>query len=811
MVPTDLLDRHAERSIAERALARGFDDNVCLTIAGRSGVGKSKFTSHLANGDPTRAYVRITIPRNVSRTLQSGSYLREIAKVFDGIAREEPSVPSFIDKGKKEADREILSDLASAAADIIVPQNIRSVIVKIYKRWTATDEEDWAQKLNLETPENLLHIREFCTSFFQEASIGLVVENAQNIDEFSLAWMENILTVTRGHALLFEWTVDGEYSPSELRDLKEQFEPTCSVWQLILLDKLPLEYALRLIPDREAETRQWLTERYSFWDGNLIPLVDLDVVTPSYSHSLDVQQETLAISNGPASISLSSAAKAINLKQEEQILLFYLVLRGGEIDVRTLLNCHQKVAPNFSELDLKERLVKLEESRLILSAHGSKIAIRHDSIVDELATDLRFVKCQTVAAGNIRSFCEAALADQLQDGQSRHELLYFLLRSQIYLQDAIGALRSINSICALRAVHQSPAVLCDNLFEIVELYDDFDLQIPPDQLEGLILEILAICIRTRIFGPAKQLIEKQKPSGVKPEIAVALVNLGIEKPDIAIIGCKEVLSRKEISKEEKHFAQIVAYVAQRHLGNLADGQSEWKVLLSEVEYSQNSLAGFVFRNAEMFLNPVQSIPFLIKSVRRFEADQNIVQLAYSLNALAGQLIRMNKCRMARPFLLNALKFLKTKPVDSLSVENNLAVLFMKLGDKSHLVGDLLSNAAIALNDSFSRLAVSHNLTRYYDLNDDVARVERSAESTLHQVENRTVNSPQVNNSVVRSLRIISMRHQLIDLVDRIDGLGEEVKSEQDVYTSLSAEEDDGYFVLLSNWSPDLNVILAQAQ
>ncbi len=799
------LDREYERQEIHEIVTGDIENSACIIVAGKSGVGKTSFTKHVASYDSERSYIRVSVTSNLARTLEAGAYLREAAIALDTIANADTGFDKFEQEMQALGRLDVLDELGNLAADLIVPRKVRDKIVLLNDLLTQTGQQDWRKKLYGLAPNNLTEVRDYASAIFKQIPMGLIIENAQNMDEYSANWLSNLTSISKGHIIFLEWTVTDVPFTSELRDIQQSFAPYCSINKLLMLSKLPLNDALSLISDDKYAFKQWLQKQYGLWDGNLIPLVDLALVQST-------ETNILADSNVDESsmIEDSSAAKFGALSNDARLLYFYVLLRGGQLAKQIAIDCHRHSNPNFSTVEFQQILDELEQQRLIRSSHGATITVRHDSLHRDLSVDPRFVKVQMVAAQNTRGYCESKINSKDLGISDSTNLLFFLIRAQLYLEDIAGVLRSIDMICKSTVIHHSPTVLCDILADLGEICKQVNYELPDQALNRVSLEIAAICIRTRIFSPSRSIFKLLRNPSAAVKIASALLCLGMERHERVAQYCQDVAEQYNKDSYLGQYNQIVDYLSKRHLGAIEEGRKIWQQLQVDMKGEKHPLRPFVLRNAEMFCSTRESIPFLIRSIRQFSQLGEDTHAAYSMNALGGQLLRLNKVQLARSFLQKALEILRSQTVDSLSVENNLAVANVRLGDLGPEIEQLFEKAAIGLNEPFNRLCISNNLTSYYFLCGKQKIALGCAYATLDLIRNRTVASPQVNQTILSSLFLISQEYDDPKLRDMLSEIELPSNIEPDVYTfGSSRNKTMPSFILFSNWYPDPQFLLTQ--
>lgn len=803
MKDDSFLDRDPYRTEVLKWLAIEDSSPMCIVIAGGSGVGKSSFTNHVSSKDKRRLYVRVSIPSNVGRTLQAGSYLRRIAIELDTIIQKQSELETFEDRSKKLSRKSAIRDVASSALDIILTKKARKLIISTHEKWTGTGASDWRKKLLGNASSELSDIRQYLTDIFQLLPIGLVIENAQNIDEYSLSWIESVAALSDGHAIFLEWTTIGSSDSSDLRDILNLFKPYCHTTEMIWLQKLPLSFAIQVIPEDRLESREWLASSYGMWDGNLIPLVDLNILVTSTNELISDDSNLLAIDD-------HSAEKFKALSHDQQIVLSVILLSGGQIGKETLLGCLGAIDLDYSVIELNSAIEELARKRLLQPSPGSVVSIRHDSIVNDLAQDLRFVKTTTLAASGIRSYCEKRLAKTEFSNSEFADISFFLLQVQLYLDDVVGAISSIENICTHKATSHSPSVLCDALLDIVALCKRTEIKLPTEIVEHLVQEVLCICIRNRIFAPTENILDLIETPSKSLKLLEALVLLGTEKSKQALALCNLVIKYTAPDSHLSQSAQIISYVADRHLGLIDEGKSNWYSLQEKLTESNSKLAAYVLRNAEMFLSPRASIPFIISSIKAFKHQNNEAQFAYSLNALSGQLLRIKKFKWAKTFFQKALSILDDMAADSLSVENNLAIANVRLNNLGSETLALFERAAIGSNNSFPQLSIANNLTSYYFLIGDEKQAKKSIKITTRLMQRNAIASPQVNRSIYQSLVWISNEYNDPSLIALLKNIDIELDIEPDVYNNKAraSEINSPSFIILTNWYPDPEIVLS---
>ena len=236
MKKDEFVDRREESTKVSKWLTDTHDNPLFIIVAGYSGVGKTSFTRYITLKDIRRIYIRASIPKRIGNTLQAGGYLRRIAIEIDAVIRDQANnLETFEDRAKKLSREAAIQDITDSAIDFLMPRKMRKRIITIYQKFSSTGKFDWRKKLFGGGHTEFSVVREYLTEIFHHIPIGLVIENAQNIDEYSLAWIEHIASITESHAFIFEWTSKDSSDSGELKELLELFRPHCSITEILWL------------------------------------------------------------------------------------------------------------------------------------------------------------------------------------------------------------------------------------------------------------------------------------------------------------------------------------------------------------------------------------------------------------------------------------------------------------------------------------------------------------------------------------------------------------------------------------------------
>jgi tetratricopeptide (TPR) repeat protein len=769
-------------------------NSACLLVGGVPGVGKSALIDEICAALSDVQFVRVAISAGAARTLQSGSYIRKIAAAIDDFSDRVEAAESFGTRKRRADGFSAVREATLLTADLLITKRIRETVVKIGEM--VFDREDRKKAFALPTAEGTSALAKYVSEVLKAIPIGVIIENAQDIDEYSSDTLKSILTVSPHTKIIFEFTIVTESSANALAKYRDELAIVCPSTHFRLVKKLPLEYVVQLIPASRSRAREWISRSYASWDGNLVPLVDIEL------SQFDPETADISVSEQDL------RSKLALLNDDELQLLLYLVVLGGDVKTKELVEIHQAVRPGFFTLELDAALLRLGELNLIKASSPTDIQIAHDAYAHDHSLQTTFLKSSVLAASTLRGYFEARLSEKA-DTESVIYRLQLLLRTQIYLEDAQGSLRSFSQLCDLTASELSPGSFKAMLDDVAQVCAVNGLIVPAQVLGKLRLQLLAICIRTRVFEPCEHLLTEEPPGDAIEAIAHALVYLGTERPQKAYETTNGVLTQGDHSDAAIAFARILLYVALRHLGRVSEGRQRWADFLSESTSEASSSHGFMLRNAEMFVSPRESVPSIIASIRTFRAIDDRLQEAYSLNALGGQLVRLGRFRAGQACFENALELIGEAATDRGSILNNLAVSRIRLEDHLELVSALFEEASITTSSAFARLTLANNLANFACETGDEAGAVRFGGMLRRMVQSESVNSPQVNETAILSLSRLAedLDHPQLALEQNSSIF--EADAEKDTYKTGRPKhlEHRRIYILLTNWYPDLGPLL----
>ncbi len=798
-----VLDRVDEVTAISEWLSSLPNDNTCLIVSARTGVGKSTLTNHLAKQVDDRFFLRVAVSRNVAKTLQSGSYLKALARSIIGLAEIIPEIRNFEEVEIGKSRREAVKQVSLLAVDFVVPEKIRTVLIDAYHKWRGKGQDSWESKFNEVQSASLGEIRNYVRDVLRVAPISLIFENAQNIDEYSLNAILGILTTSIPHAVFLEFTIDDESDYGAIHEMKNRFEQIDCTTALLPLANLPLKELIKLIPKDSLPGNSILSQGYASWNGNLAPLIDLDCLIVKKHAVIPKQFDFQNVSGLTASniAELSDAAASV---------LVHLSILGGEADFGHLSRCIAHGNDSISEIDITKNLVELEQCALIKSASTSKIITRHDSVTDSVLSDDNFAVLTSITAKKIRNFCSTRLSETSIAMDQKSVLLKSMLNSQFYLGDIKGIIDSLNSLYSTSGNENSPRVLCDNLLMLSELCENNGYSIPEHVSEDLRCKLLSLCIRNRQFSPAMKIMRNQdRALSTREYIGHALVYLGLDNPNKSREIVNELLNSEISIENEAILVEIVNYVVDRHTGNIVCGTKKWLICIGKEHWINSLSYGYALRNAEMFLPPRKSIPFLVKSIRHFAKFENAEQVAFSLNSLAAQLIRIGKNHRANKMLTQSVTLLNGSLVEKFSVFNNLAIAKIHVDGPNDKIRSLFEQAATSVSANFERLSITNNLAIYY-FTDGKTDLSLSACKALAQMlVRKSVSSPQINKTAMKNLNILANRISNKDLCKLLVDIPDIGVSDTEVYQNERFDDlaSKPSYILLSHWYPDVTHLL----
>ena len=242
------------------------------------------------------------------------------------------------------------------------------------------------------------------------------IENAQGLDPLSTRLITNLLETTNSILLFLEYTItNSTYIPEKLEG---SFTKAGIVTKSYTLNRLPKEEILRVIPINRLY--EIVGDSYDNSDGNLFKLRLL-------------WDEVRTTSNN---ILYENAIKSImaHLNDDERIILSSVELHQGHLS-DTVVNKLHLILPDLSEQNVHTVLQFLLKSSILFFRNGYYV-LAHDSISDEIKTDVRFNKVTVIAIDSWIKYYQRQnkyfeITNDIRLGNSR-QIILMALRTRNY-------------------------------------------------------------------------------------------------------------------------------------------------------------------------------------------------------------------------------------------------------------------------------------------------------------------------------------------------------------------------------------------
>lgn len=461
MVTRVFINREIEKKFFQEDIVLTRSKSRIVIISSSSGLGKSSLIDEVVrNRVNYNLDHRVKIKQSESEECDFGFFIKRIIKTLD--------INALYNQTKYLRFHEFLlkKNLLEIIGEIAIKKILSSTGIDNYLDQVKSTEENVQEWLGNEF--NLLLLgKEYIKYVLKGRKLILAIENIQNIDNYSVQVLKDIIQSTNNAYFIFEYTtgIRCNFSISELHSFFQEAAETSDY----TLSKLNKTEIIKTLNAKDEIIIGILNESYDASDGNLFKLSlllnDANCLRP---HKDLAYSETIKnlINN------FNSSLKAILIIIESH--------RGGISHIRL----HEIIATHLSDLlncrDTDASLRFLADNHII-EYTSIDVKIAHDSLFKELNKLDELKKIYIVVLRRICGFYIEKNQEKLSVEERINNYLYlisFYLKLNSY-SDIIEILKQINNDLAYFPINSviNYVTLIRTTYDTNKQDDEFDREI----------------------------------------------------------------------------------------------------------------------------------------------------------------------------------------------------------------------------------------------------------------------------------------------------------------------------------------------
>ncbi len=427
MIERIFINREKEKMFFLQDLSIQRDSSRVILIHSSTGIGKSSLVDKVMFEMIPKYNLkhRVKIKQNESEECDYGFFIKKIVKLLDINSLNSDSL--FV-RFNEFIQGKMITELFGEA---VVKKILSPVGFDDYLNQRKNTDQRIQEWLGNEL-DFLLLGKEYIKYVLKKRKIVLAIENIQNIDDYSMSTLLEIVEATNNFYLFFEYTTGGKFKFS-ISEIHSAFSPVSKLCTYSL-SKLEKEVIIENISD-DKEFVMGVLKSYDKSDGNLFKLSVLlnDARFLKSNKNLEFNEVIRMCING--------------LDNQLKILLLIIESHKNGINKSTL-NCFiiTYLADIFDIKEFNTGLNYLQEQKLIICASDKVLKVTHDSLFKELNLIDELKKYYIIILRKLCDFYKEKNEEKLNHEERLNNyllLISFLLRLNSY-SEIIGILKYIN-------------------------------------------------------------------------------------------------------------------------------------------------------------------------------------------------------------------------------------------------------------------------------------------------------------------------------------------------------------------------------
>jgi hypothetical protein len=705
---TTFINRSEDFDYFNKDFAQHSERNRVVVLKAPSGIGKSRFTETWMDTEAVsgRAAIKVSVKQARSNQSSPNQYLGLLASELNNWANNYNSrltlnsvLRRFEGKGTKQ----------NAAIEALSTGNIMKAVGKFAERTLGVGKFDPRLIFQSPTIENTLVMQDYIIGFFREQESILNIENIQNIDEQSLRFIDEMLREDLKVYCIFEFTEGVKDTPS-CEEISRLFRDSGVYTTGYDLAQLKFGEAIKILRNTPGALEAFIERAYVETNGNLRPLIDLDVQLPrNFEHieKLLIEQQIPLINATKFNIESRS--------QEELFLLQLIDLKGGSLDEAAFSEIVKYSPDDFAFVDYDQISSNLIRDDLLIR-NEDELSIAQDTLTDLLQSATEYSGTRLVAAEIWRLIYEDILYNPLSSNNplsffgSKSEHILGLLNCYIQL-DRFESIERLLAVVANYALENGFSASLRRYLGKIEI---LIAEKVGAQSSDILIKIMRLYSEIGLWSPALEISKKLDNQTIDAQLShAALLSYNV-LPQEAISLVDQVLSNHTINAGQTLKGELIKMAALRELNNYDQVDRKYDTLISNPRYAATREYGLLLRSIEMTnANHDKCAESIKQSIDYFVSINMPLEANRSRISSIWHLVYSQRWQEATEIIEEAQKCSENRAMERHFLNNNHAALLISLGVVDSSVGNLLKLAKITAEGPWEKLIIAMNTMIYF--------------------------------------------------------------------------------------------------
>lgn len=684
------------------------DKSIGTIICANTGVGKTalsnKIVKHL--DDTYQLVINIkTDPENSSTNYKEGKFL---ANIFAKAVETTDSWPDknkytfsyFIEHNKnrnlKKARKErFFENIFNADTKIVL---FKIVVYYIFKHLFRLGEFNSDSLINEDRSSSIRIMNYYLQYLFSNLKVFLKLDNIQNVDETSLAyilgWMNEYKK--KGHYFLYEYTLDNNNTFQKAIQLTEKLKDTgisIKLRRLPFLEDTDALNALKIAaPDKSYTVDDENAIKYYYNNigcGNIRKLIDYDCDDLNNSSNVyDPTYEKLRV-----------------LEKEELYIVAVIILCNGCVSTTFFEGIFHEDPLIKNRIKTLENLCNQEKR--ILELNNRNVKIEHASIIDSWNKhETEFLEYSLLAYSRLQEFLKSGIDSKTSFYISKQKATIILL--QLYRKYDF---ESIIDLLDEVEILSRDELSVDNVWEILKIIVDATSKEAISYIR-IYKKIIQICFNCELYENGLNCIKLLETDfqidSAYFYIYKCLFLSALDRHNESIVVAYTILVTWKNDNRIELNAKLILLNNNRSLNNTLECNKIANDIEQNTEYKNYPEYGYFLRLTCLYLERQISLGKVKESVKFFSDINNPIQQGKSLITYATHLAIIGQLKEAKKALAKSERKLKKAKFGRHMLLVNRAAIMLLDNDFSDEVWDLLEQSELSAVVPFDKLAILNN-------------------------------------------------------------------------------------------------------